>query len=277
MLPLSARRKLLEFLEEDWSKGDVTGDLIEEKTCTGVFSVKQPCVLAGLEEAAFLFEHEGVEAKALAKDGMHFAKKSEVLRVRGSNKKIIAMARTALDVFGRMSGVATACSEAAGVVGKVSPKTRVALTRKTLPGFGFFDKKAGVLGGADSHRLDLSGMVLLKDYYLKFLPGLRKAIELAKAKSSFSAKIEIEVKNAKEALDAAKGKPDVVMLDNFSIPQAREAISLLRKAGFRGMVEISGGITPENLAEYASLKPDVISMGSLTHSAKAIDFSFKML
>src|SRR3989344_4881808 len=101
MLPLSARRKLLEFLEEDWSKGDVTGDLIEEKTCSGVFSVKEPCVLAGLEETAFLFEHEGVEAKALAKDGTRIAKKSEVLRVRGSNKKLIAMARTALDGFGR--------------------------------------------------------------------------------------------------------------------------------------------------------------------------------
>src|SRR3989344_4996249 len=242
MIPLVERKKLLKFLGEDWDNGDVTGRLVVEKNCAALFSVSQPCLLAGIEEAAFLFESEGLKVKVLKKDGAVLSGRMPVLRVSGLNKKIFVTARTALNVLGRMSGVATACYDARKFVEFISPKTRVAVTRKTLPGFAWFDKKAAVLAGADSHRLNLSSMVLLKSSHLKFFPSAAKAVEEARRKSSFTQKIEIEVSSEKQALDAAEGNPDVIMLDNFSAAQAKKTISALKKNGFNGLIELSGGI-----------------------------------
>ena len=277
MIPLSARERLLEFLKDDWSKGDVTAEFVPDKNSVGTFETKQQCFLAGMEEAAFLFESEGLKAKVLREDGTHLNSHMPVLRVEGSNKKIFAVVRTALNLASRMTGVATACYNARRIVESISPKTRVALTRKTTPGMVFFDKKAATLAGCDSHRLDLSGMVLLKDQHLKFFPSVANAIELARKKKSFTQKIEVEVTSAKQALEAAQAKPDVIMLDNFPLAEAGKTISLLRKNGFGGLIELSGGITMENLSEYVALKPDVISMGWLTNAEKAVDFSFQLV
>lgn len=277
MLPPSARKRLLDFLGDDWNKGDVTAHLIEEKQCAAEITSKEECLLAGVEEAVFLFEREGVKAKIIVKDGSRLKSKARVLSLDGSNHAILAVARTALNVLGRMSGVATGCANAREVVEGASPETRVAMTRKVLPGWGYFDKKAAVLAGVDPHRLDLSDMVLLKDYYYSFFPTLVEAIADARRKTSFTKKIEAEAKTLEQALELAGASPDVLMLDNFTVADAKNAIPSVRKSGFKGLIELSGGITPENLRDYAFLKPDVISMGSLTHSVKSTDFSLRIL
>ena len=275
-LPSTARRRLLDFLNDDLGRGDVTSAITPEKICSATIYTKEPCVLAGVEESAFLFEHNGVKAKVLKKDGSALNGKTAVLRLHGSNRKIFGVVRTALNLLGRMSGVATQCVKAKGVVQAVSPRTRVSLTRKTIPGFAFFDKKAAVIAGINPHRPDLSAMVLLKDHHLKFFPDAAKAVEAARRKWGSSKKIEVEVTTTKQALDAAKAKPGVIMLDNFTAKESMRTVALLRKNGFRGEVELSGGINFENLRDYAKAKPDVISMGSLTTMARATDFSFKL-
>jgi nicotinate-nucleotide pyrophosphorylase (carboxylating) len=142
----------------------------------------------------------------------------------------------------------------------------------------YFDKKAVVVGGGDPHRLRLDDMILVKDNHVAIAGSVENAVKKAKA-ASLSKKIEAEVTSTADALKAAEAGADIVMLDNFSPKQVREAVEALKKAGFFGKVllEVSGGITEQNLLEYASTQVDVISMGALTHSVKALDISLEVL
>ena len=146
------------------------------------------------------------------------------------------------------------------------------------PDLLYFDKKAVAIGGGDPHRLHLDDMLLIKDNHLAIVGSAEEAVKKAKANASFAKKIEVEVTNIQDALKAAKAGADIVMLDNFSPKQAKEAGEALRKAGFdRVLLEVSGGITAETLLEYASAEVDIISMGELTHSVKALDISLEII
>lgn len=272
MLTPGMRRKLLSFLEDDISSGDITSALIGEKGCTAAIRLKEDAVIAGIEEAAFLFAQQGCSVKAKAEDGQKAERNTIVLEIRGKNRSILSAERTALNIMGRMSGVATACAKASAA----AKPCRVALTRKTMPGLNGFDRKAALLGGADTHRFDLSGMVLLKSNHLKFFGSVKEAVRTAKEKTSFSKKVEVEVRNHGEAVEAAKAGPDIIMLDNFSAEDAGRAIAGIRKTNPAVLVECSGGITMQNLRDYAKLKPDVISIGALTKSAGAVDYSLSV-
>jgi len=176
-----------------------------------------------------------------------------------------------------MSGIATTTRRLTEKLRKANTTAKIAATRKTAPGLLYFDKKAVLIGGGDPHRLRLDDMILVKDNHIVIAGSVEDAVKKAKA-ASFSKKIEVEVTSATDAVKAAEAGADIIMLDNFSPKQIREAVEALKKAGFFGkiLVEVSGGITVENLLEYASAQVDTISMGALTHSAEALDISLEV-
>ncbi|MFH1225356.1 MAG: carboxylating nicotinate-nucleotide diphosphorylase [Candidatus Diapherotrites archaeon] len=274
MLPPGMQRRLLSFLEDDISVSDITSSVVPERRCNARITLKENAVLAGLEEAAFLLENRGcgVKVHAGAKDGTQAKAGTVVLEISGMNRSILETERTALNILGRMSGVATACAQAV----KIAKPCRVALTRKIMPGMNAFERRAALLGGADTHRFNLADMVLIKSNHLVFFGSVGEAVKAAKEKTSFSKKIEIEVRTRTEALEAARAEPDIIMLDNFPLAEAKAAISEIKRINPHVLVEFSGGINMKNLADYAALKPDVISMGALTKSAHSVDFSLSM-
>ena len=205
---------LLRFIEEDAPIGDVTSAaVIPDITCDAVIRAEQDGIIAGLEEAAELFSHFGVSVKHLAKDGDTVHRNDSLLVLSGDAKKILLVERTALNIIGRMSGIATQTKKMADIVSAVNPSCRIAATRKTCPGFRVLDKKAVMIGGGDPHRMNLSDGVLIKDNHLALVP-LGIAIQAAKKSSAYK-KIEVEVETPENALFAAKAGADIIMLDNM--------------------------------------------------------------
>jgi nicotinate-nucleotide pyrophosphorylase (carboxylating) len=176
-----------------------------------------------------------------------------------------------------MSGIATKTRMLTEKLEKANVKTKISATRKSAPGLLYFDKKAVVIGSGDPHRLHLDDMVLIKDNHLAIVGCVEEAVKKAKANVSFTKKIEVEVTGVEDALKAAKAGADIIMLDNFSPKQTKAAVKALREAGFsKVLLEASGGITFENLLEYAEAQVDIISMGELTHSVKSLDVSLEI-
>jgi nicotinate-nucleotide pyrophosphorylase (carboxylating) len=179
----------------------------------------------------------------------------------------------------RMSGISTLTRKFVDIVHKIDPLITIASTRKTAPGLRLFDKKAVVIGGGISHRFRLDDMVMIKDNHIVVDKSIRKIIPLIRGKIGSSIKIECEVKNDREAIDAIEAGANIIMLDNFSIIEAKKTLLKIKNKGLRNLVkiEISGGINLKNIVNYAKLKPDIISIGYLTHSAPSLDFSLKII
>ncbi|MFA7695172.1 MAG: carboxylating nicotinate-nucleotide diphosphorylase, partial [Methanoregula sp.] len=200
-----------------------------------------------------------------------------LLSISGPAKKILLVERTALNIIGRMSGIATETRNLVDLVLGENPRCRVAGTRKTCPGLRALDKKAVVLGGGDPHRSSLSDGVLIKDNHL-LLVTVEEAITRAKAASVYR-KIEIEVENADDALAAARAGADILLFDNMTPDGVRETIHELEQAGLRDRVtiELSGGITAGTIREYARTGADVISLGALTHTVRNFSVTLEIL
>jgi nicotinate-nucleotide pyrophosphorylase (carboxylating) len=273
--------KLTRLLAEDIGQCDVTSAAIVPLECTAEAEVlaKANGVVAGIEEIMVLAEALGLQVDAQVSDGDQVKQGQVLLNLCGDAATILTAERTMLNLLSRMSGIATATRSLNEKVRKAHLKTRIAATRKCAPGLLYFDKKAVVVGGGDAHRLHLDDLVLIKDNHIVVAGSLEDALKLAKANASFSKKIEAEVTTAEEALKAAELGADIVMLDNFSPDQIKAAVALVKKAGFAGKVllEASGGITSENLLDYASAGVDLISLGELTHSVKALDLSLEIV
>jgi len=268
----------LQFIREDAPSGDVTSDaVIPDVRCSAVIRTEQDGILAGIAEAILLFSHFGVTITSRMNDGDSVKRGDVILSVSGPAKKILLVERTALNILGRMSGIATQTSRMAAIVRAKNPSCRVAGTRKTCPGFRRFDKRAVQIGGGDPHRTTLSDGILIKDNHLALVP-LEEALRAARAYSAYR-KIEIEVESATDALKAATGGADIIMLDNMTPSQVRETLEVLTKNGLRDRVtiEISGGIDETTLGEYAACGVDVISMGALTHTVRNFSLSLEIL
>ncbi|NJE30363.1 carboxylating.nicotinate-nucleotide diphosphorylase [Thermococcus sp. 18S1] len=274
MVPLSY---LLRFIEEDAPFGDVTSEAVvpEGINAKAVIIAKGEGVIAGVEEAKALFEHFGVKVEVRKHDGERVGKGDAILELEGDARSILLVERTALNVMGRMSGIATEVRRLVDKVKAVNPKVRVAGTRKTL--LKPLDKRAILIGGGEPHRFSLSDAILIKDNHLALVP-LEEAIRRAKAFSVYKV-VEVEVESLEDAIKAAKAGADVVMLDNMSPVEIAGTIEALKREGLRDRVkiEVSGGITPENIEEYARLDIDVISLGYLTHSVKNFDVSLEII
>lgn len=272
---LSAKMKseLKKILKEDIGSGDLTSSIVFPKKCIAEIACNEDCVIAGLEEAKFLFNLNGVKANSGLKDGSFVKKGKIVLKIQGLNQNILSVERAALNVLGRMSAIATQCKMAQEIVGKKKPQ--IALTRKTMPGFNLFDKKAAEIAGAWPHRINLSDAVLVKENHLHFFSKPFNAVVCAKVENAGKKPkfIEIEVQNLNEAISAAKANPDIIMLDNFSPKNAKKAIDAVKKINSKIKIELSGGIDFSNLKNFAKLNADFISMGCLSKNAGMIDFS----
>ncbi len=273
MIPLTY---LLRFLEEDAPFGDVTSEAVipRDLEAEAVIIAKQDGIIAGLEEAKALFEHFGVKVELKAKDGNEVKKGDVIIELRGNARKILFVERTALNIMGRMSGIATQVRRLTEKVRAINPNVKVAGTRKTL--LKPLDKKAILLGGGEMHRFSLSDAILIKDNHLALVP-LEEAIKRAKAFSLYKV-VEVEVESLEDALKAANAGADVIMLDNMTPEQIEEVLEALKREGLRERVkiEVSGGITEENIQNYAKLDIDVISLGALTHSVKNFDVSLEI-
>ncbi|MDH5449912.1 MAG: carboxylating nicotinate-nucleotide diphosphorylase [Candidatus Bathyarchaeota archaeon] len=270
--------RIRRFLEEDLGQGDITTLLIPDKTIVeGEIITKEEGIIAGIEEVKILLESQDFQVETLILDGSKVKKETAVLRIIGDARTLLSIERTLLNILTRMSGIATTTHRLIEKVRSAGFKTRVASTRKVAPGLLYFDKKAVMLGGGDTHRLHLDDLVLIKDNHLAIVGDVTKAIKKAQEAVSFSKKIEIEVSTSEEALEAVKSGADIVMLDNFSPNEVEETILLLRKNGLRDkvLIEASGGIDERNILEYAPAV-DIISLGKITDSAEALDISLEM-
>jgi nicotinate-nucleotide pyrophosphorylase (carboxylating) len=269
---------LLRFIEEDAPTGDITSAaIIPDITCDAVIRAEHEGIIAGLEEASSLFSHFGVSVKHLAGDGDAVSQNDSLLLLNGDAKKILLVERTALNIIGRMSGIASQTKKLVNIVSAVNPDCRIAATRKTCPGFRLLDKKAVEIGGGDPHRITLSDGILIKDNHLALVP-IGIAIKAAKKGTAYK-KIEIEVETPENALFAAKAGADIIMLDNMNPVQITRTISILKREGLRHrvIIEISGGIDENSLRQYAELDIDVISLGALTHSVKNFSVNLEII
>jgi nicotinate-nucleotide pyrophosphorylase (carboxylating) len=239
---------------------------------------KEAGIAAGIEEIVILAESLGLSVETEVADGEEVRKGRVIMKISGNAQTILSAERTMLNLISRMSGIATATRRLTEKLSKVNSTAKIAATRKTAPGLGYFDKKAVLIGGGDPHRLRLDDMILVKDNHIAIVGSVESAVKRAKQNASFSKKIEVEVTSGTDALKAAEAGADIIMLDNLSPKQIKETVKSLKKAGFFGkiLLEISGGITEQNLLEYASTQVNIISMGALTHSVKALDISLEI-
>lgn len=275
------RESLVRFLREDIGQGDLTSQYtVDEdlKSSSQIICKSEIAVVAGLEEAKIIFDICNCDSKALVNDGDIVKRGIRVMKINGNTRAILKAERTALNLIMRMSGIATDTKKFVDIVKTVSNDIKVMGTRKTAPGLRYFDKKSIELGGGHSHRNTLDELILIKDNHLAVTTSIQSAITNARLKAGKNMMIECEVRNTRSSVEAIKSGADIIMLDNFTPEMAQKTISYLRKSGLREkvLIEISGGVNISNIKDYALALPDMISIGSLTHSSNSIDFSMKM-
>ena len=268
------------MLREDEGFGDITSNSLipENKIFYAKLISKDDGILAGIEIIKEMFMEYGIKILSSKNDGDEISKGDVLLEVEGNARKILLLERTALNLLMRMSGVATVTNRIVTKVNAINPKIRVAGTRKTAPALQKFDKLAIAIGGGDPHRSALDDMVLIKDNHIAVVGSVKEALELAKSNVSFSKKIEIEVESVEDAVIACENGADIVMFDNMSPEEAKITLDALEEKDLRKdvLIEISGGITEENILDYAPLDVDIISLGSITHQASSLNFSLDM-
>jgi len=261
------------WLHEDLGHHDVTNDVPGETT--GRLVAKAPGVVAGIDAGITVFDHLGVDVRDHLEDGERIEPGDELLSVAGPARAVLRGERLAVNLVGHASGIATQTARVVSIAREHDDDVRIAATRKTTPGLRGLEKRAVVAGGGDTHRLDLSHMVMIKDNHIAEL-GLERAIEHFRERSSFVTKLDVEVESVADARRAAAGGADIVLLDNMAPETVARAVSELEAAGHDDVLtEASGGITLETVGAYAATGVDVISMGSLTHSAPSLDLSFR--
>ena len=273
-------KMLLLFLQEDIGFGDITGEFVPEKSVIANLVAKQEGVLCGVNFAGILLKALDLDFNSEKMDGDLIFPGDLILTVKGSSKKILTVERTILNLLMRLSGISTYTKMLTNVVKKSNEHIVIASTRKTTPGLRYFEKYAVKIGGGDSHRWSLSDTILIKENHLVLFnkENIKEVVAKFKQLSSFTKKIDIEVETVKQFEEVLESDPDVIMLDDFRPDQINSAIKILnsRKLDKKPLIEVSGGISENNIEKYLLPGVDIISIGSLTHSVKSIDFSLKI-
>jgi len=262
-------------LEEDIGSGDITtlSTVPAKSVLKGTFIAKESGVIAGLEVVRETLKYldKNVTFSPKVTDGRRVAKETVLATVRGNGRILLTVERTALNFLQRMSGIATITR---AYVDAVKGTNAVILdTRKTSPGNRLLDKQAVLLGGGANHRFGLFDMVMIKDNHIAAAGGITQAVTQVWARDKMKRLIEVEVKNFEELREAISLKVDRILLDNMSIKAIREAV---RFTAGRVPLEASGNVTLKNVAAIAATGVDMISVGALTHSVRAMDISFKI-
>jgi nicotinate-nucleotide pyrophosphorylase (carboxylating) len=259
-------------LEEDIGSGDVTTEACvpASRRARGRFLAREPLVVAGLDLLSEIYDLRGGvdELTLLRRDGDCARDGEVVATVSGSARTLLECERVALNFLQHLSGVATAARRFADAV--AGSGCRVLDTRKTTPGMRALEKKAAAAGGVTNHRMGLFDAVLIKNNHIAAAGGVRQAIESAR---STGLPVEIEVRTRAELVEALAAGATHLLLDNLT---PHEAAEWVREIGGRAQVELSGGITLENVAAYARTGADFVSSGAITHSARAMDISFRL-
>jgi nicotinate-nucleotide pyrophosphorylase (carboxylating) len=282
VLPPHWKREVEGWIRDDVPSIDIGGLVVGDKPETAHLYGKSRGILAGVPFFDAVFEQLGctvewnLEEGALVDPAAVEGGKVLVAVVRGPARMLLLGERTALNTLSRGSGVATAAAAAAAVGRQHGWHGSVAGTRKTTPGFRIVEKYCLLVGGAATHRLDLSNMVMLKDNHIWSAGSITGAVKLARQAAGFTTKIEVEARTLEEGLEAAGAGADIVMLDNFE-PEGLKAAAASLKAAFPHVIcEASGGITLETMPDYFSPAVDVISSGKLTQGYSCLDYSLKI-
>lgn len=275
-MALNADELILSALREDITSEDITTNSVMREYQLGEVELicKQDGVIAGLDVFKRTFEllDSKTEVTFTKKDGDTVKNGDKIGVVRGDIRVLLSGERTALNYLQRMSGIATYTRSIADLL--KSSKTKLLDTRKTTPNMRVFEKYAVKVGGGYNHRYNLSDGILLKDNHIGAAGGVKEAVQMAKEYAPFVRKIEIEVENLdmlKEALDAGA---DIIMLDNMSVEDMKEAVKLVSG---KAETECSGNVTKENVERLVDIGVDYISSGALTHSSPILDLSLKNL
>jgi nicotinate-nucleotide pyrophosphorylase (carboxylating) len=272
--------QLLEFLKDDVGQGDITVATIvpSDLIVTANVIAKEKGIAAGVREATIFAQALDLKIKTLINDGSQIKEQQILMQITGDAQTILTVERTLLNLLSRMCGIATVTRELTEKLKAIKSSAKIAATRKTAPGLLYFDKRAVAIGGGDPHRLHLDDMILIKDNHIAVIGNPAKAVKLAKENASFSKKIEVEITELTDILKVAKAGADIIMLDNFTPDAVNRAAQILKEATLphKVLLEVSGGINSETLLDYAQANVDIISIGALTHSVKALDLSLEI-
>lgn len=260
---------------EDIGMGDITSESIfsSEATGNGVFTAKADGVVSGLQtiETGYRILDPNIQVTLFKSDGDNVIKGDKIAEVSGATRALLTGERVILNLIQHLSGIATSTQDVITLLD--DPSIKVTDTRKTLPGLRVLQKYAVRCGGGKNHRFRLDDGVIIKDNHIKAAGSLTQAVELARNHCGHMVNIEVETESRNQVAEAVSAKADVIMLDNRSAKEVKE----LRKNIPEGiLVEVSGGITPKNVGSYKNCGADIISLGWLTHSVKALDISFNL-
>lgn len=275
-MKMNVDEMILSALKEDITSEDITTNSVMREYKLGEVQLicKQDGVIAGLSVFKRVFEllDSQTQFEFFCKDGDEVKSGEKLGVIRGDIRVLLSGERTALNYLQRMSGIATYTRLTAELL--KGTKTKLLDTRKTTPNMRVFEKYAVKVGGGYNHRFNLSDGILLKDNHIGAAGGVKEAVEMAKEYAPFVRKIEVEVENLDMLKEALEAGADIIMLDNMSVEDMKEAVKLC--AG-KAETECSGNVTRENLARLVDIGVDYISSGALTHSAPILDLSLKNL
>ena len=267
---------ILNALEEDITDVDISTKVLGagETLATVELLAKQDGVLSGMIvfERVFKLLNDQVTIDWQIRDGQTFESGEILAKVQGDVETLLTAERVALNFLQRMSGIATATKR----MGDLLEGSNIKLmdTRKTTPGLRILEKYSVRVGGGNNHRYNLSDMIMLKDNHINAAGGVQEAIKLAKERSPYIKKIEVETENLQMVKDAVVAGADIIMLDNMSVAEMKEAIEYIDG---RAIVEASGNLTAENIERLKTLDINYVSSGAITHSAGIVDLSMKNL
>lgn len=266
------------FLREDLGRGDITtqATVMRNARARGRFMAKERMIVAGLEaaEEVFTLLDQQQQIEAFVSDGEEAEAGKVIARTSGFADVLLAGERVALNLLQRLSGIATLTREYVNAI--EGTQAHIIDTRKTTPGLRMLEKYAVLLGGGRNHRLGLDDGVLIKDNHIALAGGVGAAVALARESVGHLHKIEVEVSNEAGVREAIKNSADIILLDNLTPEETRRMVDLSRSLAPQVTLESSGGITLSNVRAYAEAGVDLISIGALTHSARAVDISFKI-
>ena len=270
-------KKLIELaLKEDIGRGDITSSAIFSRhdESRALIISKGHGYLCGTRMVQYVYEFidKEVVVEQLMEDGSEILPGMEIIRISGPTISVLTGERTALNFLQRMTGIAT---KTAGVVTMLKgSQIEILDTRKTLPGYRLLDKYAVKTGGGTNHRMGLYDMVMIKDNHIRRAGGIARAVQIIRNRYGSRYTVEVETSNLDEVREAISSQADIIMLDNMSRSQMESAIQLINKSA---KIEISGNIDEERIGSLKNLSVDFISMGSLTHSARAFDLSMRFI
>ncbi len=271
-------REIIKMVYQDIGFEDITTKALitPDKLIKAKIISREKGILSGIDLVDNIFQEFSINTTIKKHDGDKLAEDDIIMEIDGDASTILSVERTVLNILMRMSGISTIT---AMLIEKVNNNVIIAGTRKTTPGLQFLEKEAIRVGGGDTHRFRLDDCILIKDNHIAIVGSVKEAVEMAKGYVSFTKKVEVEVESTKDALEAAMAGADIVMLDNMNPDEIRNVLNALENKGLRNkiLIEVSGGINPDNIVDYVKTGVDVISTGYITHSAKSLDMSLEII